>query len=134
MAKHAFEDQELNPINAAKRLGIYLPAAPEDFQNGRFTRADLDELEKNPPAWLEDLRQNGPHPRAIVASRLGVSISGLARGGIDEPLTTQQINDLRNESPDWLIHERAVAENVRHAEKLAAEQDRAIRRASNEPN
>ena len=45
--------------------------------------------------WLVDLRRDGPHPRHVVAARLRVSNSGLARGGITEPLTTAQIDQAR---------------------------------------
>jgi hypothetical protein len=116
MGKQGFGEQVLKPINAAKRLGIYLPAAPDWFQAQGITRAELDALEKRPPGWLDELRRNGPHPRPVVAGRLGVSISGLARGGITEPLTTAQINELRDDPPQWLIHEREVAEKLRAAE------------------
>ena len=34
---------------AAKKLGIYLPAAPEDFQANAVTHAELRELQENPP-------------------------------------------------------------------------------------
>ena len=37
---------------AAKKLGIYLPAAPEDFQANAVTHAELRELQENPPEWL----------------------------------------------------------------------------------
>ncbi len=49
----------------------------------------------------------------MVAARLGVSISGLARGGITEPLTTAQIEALREEEPEWLQRERAVQAEAR---------------------
>ena len=100
----SFSEQPLKPINAARRLGIYLPAAPVEFQDGPLTRAQVAELESNPPEWLINLRKVGPHPRNVVAGRLGVSISGLARGGVTEPLTTAQIDELRADPPPWLLH------------------------------
>ena len=86
--------QNMKPATAAKKLGIYLPAAPAEFQEGQVTRAELDELLANPPAWLEELRANGPHPRPVVAHKLNVSISGLARAEMTEALTTEQIDAL----------------------------------------
>lgn len=77
------------------------------------SRAELNELQANPPQWLQDLRQNGPHPRPVVAARLGVSIAGLARGGVTEPLTTEQIEALREDGPEWLEKERATQAEVR---------------------
>jgi len=106
-------DQLLKPTNAAKRLGIYLPAAPIEFQTQPITRGALEELDKNPPQWLVDLRRDGPHPRPVVAGRLGISISGLARGGVTEALTTAQINELRINPPSWLQAERQVALQLR---------------------
>lgn len=116
-----FADQVLKPINAAKRLGIYLPATPPEFQAGGITRGDLAALEADPPAWLVDLRRNGPHPRPVVAGRLGVSISGLARGGVSDALTTQQIDALRASPPEWLIAERERAAKL--AESAVAPAD-----------
>ncbi|GAB4086756.1 DUF5997 family protein [Myceligenerans cantabricum] len=112
-----FSQQVLKPTNAAKRLGVYLPATPPEFQEKGISRAEIEELEKNPPEWLSNLRRNGPHPRPVVAGRLGISISGLARGGVTEPLTTEQIDELRAEPPEWLVQERA-----KHAQVLAEEQ------------
>ncbi|MFF4029842.1 DUF5997 family protein [Streptomyces sviceus] len=105
--------QTMKPATAAKKLGVYLPATPAEFQEGVVTRAELNELQANPPQWLQDLRRNGPHPRPVVAARLGVSIAGLARGGVTEPLTTEQIDALRDESPEWLEKERATQAEVR---------------------
>lgn len=49
----------------------------------------------------------------MVAAKLGISISGLARGGITEPLTTEQIDALKDEGPEWLERERATQAEVR---------------------
>ncbi|MFF7639984.1 DUF5997 family protein [Streptomyces canus] len=105
--------QTMKPATAAKKLGVYLPATPAEFQEGVVTRAELNELQANPPQWLQDLRRTGPHPRPVVAARLGVSIAGLARGGVTDPLTTEQIEALRDESPEWLEKERATQAEVR---------------------
>lgn len=114
----AFSDQVLKPTNAAKRLGVYLPATPPEFQESGTTRGALEEMESNPPQWLETLRRDGPHPRQVVAARLDVSISGLARGGVEEALTTAEIDALRDDPPAWLIHERERAAKVREQEEL----------------
>lgn len=122
--------QTMKPATAAKKLGVYLEATPAEFQEGVVSRAELNALQADPPEWLQLLRRNGPHPRPVVASKLGVSISGLARGGVTEPLTTEQIEELKNESPEWLQKERATQaevrkETVRIKEKQAAEARRA---------
>ncbi|ORB65112.1 DUF5997 family protein [Mycolicibacterium tusciae] len=98
--------QSMKPATAAKKLDVYLPATPEAFQNNPITRADLAALQADPPQWLHDLRKNGPHPKNLVAAKLGVSIAGLARGGVVDALTTEQINALIDENPPWLIAER----------------------------
>jgi hypothetical protein len=105
--------QTMKPATAAKKLGVYLPATPAEFQEGVVTRAELGEMQANPPAWLSELRQNGPHPRPVVAAKLGVSIAGLARGGVTEALTTEQIEALKTEMPEWLRKERATQAEVR---------------------
>jgi hypothetical protein len=105
--------QTMKPATAAKKLGVYLPATPAEFQDGVVTRAELDELQANPPEWLRELRRTGPHPRPVVAAKLGVSIAGLARGGVTEALTTEQIEALREERPEWLEKERATQAEVR---------------------
>jgi len=131
MSGTPFSQQILKPTNAAKRLGVYLPATPPEFQERPITRAELEELEKNPPEWLSELRRNGPHPRPVVAGRLGISIAGLTRGGITEPLTTAQIEELREDPPAWLVQERETAAQVRAEEqRLADLAEQAERRAS----
>ncbi|NEB00836.1 DUF5997 family protein [Streptomyces sp. SID13726] len=120
--------QTMKPATAAKKLGVYLPATPAEFQEGVVSRAELGELQTNPPQWLQDLRRTGPHPRPVVAARLGVSIAGLARGGVTEALTTEQIDALREDNPDWLEKERATQAEVRKEtarlkEKKKAQED-----------
>ncbi|MFJ3090189.1 MULTISPECIES: DUF5997 family protein [unclassified Streptomyces] len=105
--------QTMKPATAAKKLGVYLDATPAEFQEGAVSRAELAALQADPPQWLLDLRSNGPHPRPVVASKLGVSISGLARGGVTEPLTTEQIDALKQDNPEWLQKERATQADVR---------------------
>jgi hypothetical protein len=106
--------QTMKPMAAAKKLRIYLPAAPAEFRDAEsFTRADLARFMADPPQWLAELRANGPHPREVVAERLGISIAGLARGGVTDALTTHEIDELRLASPQWLAHEREVARRAR---------------------
>ncbi|MFF6914886.1 DUF5997 family protein [Streptomyces sp. NPDC012466] len=105
--------QTMKPATAAKKLGVYLEATPAEFREGVVSRAELNELQANPPQWLQDLRLNGPHPRPVVAAKLGVSIAGLARAGVTEPLTTEQIEALKQEGPEWLERERATQAEVR---------------------
>ncbi|MGW7455493.1 DUF5997 family protein [Streptomyces sp. NPDC054787] len=105
--------QTMKPATAAKKLGVYLEATPAEFQEGVVSRSELSALQADPPQWLQDLRRNGPHPRPVVASKLGVSIAGLARGGVTEPLTTEQIEALKQEAPEWLERERATQAEVR---------------------
>ncbi|MFI9722748.1 DUF5997 family protein [Streptomyces sp. NPDC052396] len=105
--------QTMKPATAAKKLGVYLEATPAEFREGAVSRDELNALQSDPPEWLSELRRNGPHPRPVVAAKLGVSISGLARGGITEALTTEQIEALKQESPEWLQKERATQAEVR---------------------
>lgn len=105
--------QTMKPATAAKKLGVYLEATPAEFREGTVSRTELNALQAEPPAWLRELRRNGPHPRPVVAARLGVSIAGLARGGVTEALTTEQIEALKQENPEWLQKERATQAEVR---------------------
>ncbi|NIH83656.1 hypothetical protein FHX45_000549 [Amycolatopsis granulosa] len=105
--------QTMKPATAAKKLGVYLEATPAQFREGVVSRDELNALQSDPPEWLRDLRRNGPHPRQVVAAKLGVSIGGLARGGITDPLTSEQIDALRTENPEWLQRERALQADVR---------------------
>jgi hypothetical protein len=105
--------QTMKPATAAKKLGVYLGATPAEFQEGVVSREELNALQADPPQWLAELRRNGPHPRPVVAAKLGVSISGLARGGVTEPLTTDQIEAIKAENPRWLQVERDVEAEVR---------------------
>jgi hypothetical protein len=104
--------QSMKPATAAKKLDVYLPATPPEFQANAITRDELAALQADPPQWLTDLRKNGPHPKNLVAAKLGVSIAGLARGGVTDALTTQQIDALLADKPDWLVAERESYQNV----------------------
>ncbi|MFC4555675.1 DUF5997 family protein [Georgenia faecalis] len=108
--------QTMKPQTAARKLGVLLDATPAEFQANDITRTEFDELQAHPPEWLTELRRNGPHPRQEVARRLNISTSGLARGGVTEPLTTEQIKALLVEMPSWLAAERATHAKVREEE------------------
>src|SRR5215207_9689779 len=116
----------MKPFTAALKLDVYLPATPQEFQDHEVSREELDELQRNPPQWLDDLRRDGPHPRNVVAARLRVSNSGLARGGITDALTTAQIAALIADPPPWLIRERET-----HAD--AQRELRRLQERQNEP-
>ncbi|MEU8774846.1 DUF5997 family protein [Streptomyces sp. NPDC048606] len=125
--------QTMKPATAAKKLGVYLEATPAEFQEGVVSRTELNALQSDPPAWLVELRRNGPHPRPVVAAKLGVSIAGLARGGVTEALTTEQIEALKQDNPEWLQKERATQaevrkEAVRIKEMQAEKAEKAARR------
>ncbi|WP_432839593.1 DUF5997 family protein [Dactylosporangium sp. CA-092794] len=116
--------QVLKPATAAAKLDVYLPATPREFQEGQVSRDELDELQRNPPQWLVDLRRDGPHPRNVVAARLRVSNSGLARGGVTEALTTAEINALAADPPEWLVRERESYAEVRREQRRIEERRR----------
>ena len=109
------KQQLLKPENAAKKLSIYLPATPDDFQTTPVSRDQLKALNDDPPEWLQTLRRDGPHPRSEVARRLGISNSGLARAGQPDVMTTAEIKALLVEMPAWLVEERS-----RHAATRSA--------------
>lgn len=113
----------MKPETAAKKLGILLEAAPEDFRAGVVTRDELNALTADPPEWLQVLRREGPHPRNVVAGKLGISNSGLARGGVTEALTTAEIKALLAAPPPWLVQERATQAAVRAEKRRVAERD-----------
>lgn len=104
---------------AAKKLGIFLPAAPEEFQNSAVTHAQLRELQDNPPQWLVDLRREGPHPRQEVARKLGISVTALKKNGLDKPLTTAEIKALLADQPEWLRQARTQLADARKADNAA---------------
>ena len=98
--------QYLSALTAAKKLGIYLAAAPPEFQSRQISRDELAALQADPPSWLVDLRKNGPHPRSEVSRRLGITNSGLARAGVSDSMTTAEITALLDDPPAWLVAER----------------------------
>ena len=102
---------------AAAKLDVYLPATPQEFQQRMITRDELTELQRTPPEWLVDLRRDGPHPRSVIAGRLRISIAGLARGGVTDPLTTVEVDALQADPPEWLVRERETAAEVRREER-----------------
>ena len=102
----------MKPTTAAGKLGIYLPATPAEFQSSPITRDELDALRADPPDWLLELRRNGPFPREVVAQKLGISRSGLARAGITEALDAAQVGALIADPPYWLLRERETYREV----------------------
>lgn len=121
--------QMMKPLTAANKLGIYLPAAPEEFRDAPISRAELEELRTNPPQWLIELRRTGPFPRDIVARKLGVSNSGLTRAGVSDALTADEIAAFLADPPEWLIRERESYAAVR-AEDERAQAKKTERRAA----
>ncbi len=117
------QSQSMKPETAAKKLGILLEATPDEFQSSPITREELAALQADPPEWLETLRRDGPHPRSVVAGKLGVSNSGLARAGVVDPLTTAEIKALLQDPPEWLVEERARQAGVRAEKRRLAERD-----------
>src|SRR5699024_7636204 len=125
--------QTMKPATAAKKLGVYLEATPEEFRAGPISRDQLDAWQENPPEWLTDLRRNGPPPRQVVAARLRVRRSGLARGGITDRPTSEEINALSAQKPDWLVAEQRSFEQVRKEEqRIAAQRKEQARRDKKE--
>lgn len=119
----------MKPATAAKKLGIYLPATPESFQEGVVTRSELAELLSNPPEWLVELKKSGPHPRQVVAQKLGISTSGLARAGAPDVMTTAEIKALLEKKPEWLVVERATHAAVQE-ENARIKTERAAKKQS----
>lgn len=115
--------QLMKPETAAKKLGVYLPATPPDFREGEVSRDELNGMIADPPEWLVRLRADGPHPRPVVAGKLGISISGLARGGITDPLTSVEIGELLRNQPAWLADERSTQAGVRREKERVAARD-----------
>ena len=105
--------QTMKPQTAAKKLGVLLSETPADFQEGAVSRTELNALQADPPEWLATLRRNGPHTRQETARRLGISNSGLTRGGVGEHLTTDEIKAVIDEMPPWLVAEREIFAQVR---------------------
>ncbi|OZF44752.1 DUF5997 family protein [Rhodococcus sp. 14-1411-2a] len=127
------KQQTMKPLTAANKLGIYLPAAPEEFQNSMVSRSELDALRSDPPQWLTELQTNGPFPRDVIAKKLGVSIAGLARGGVTEALTSDAIDELVVSPPQWLVRERRTQIQVRKDAERIKEKQEARRTAGNRP-
>lgn len=130
------KEQLLSPATAAKKLGLYLPATPAEFQATPITRTALQALTDSPPEWLATLRKEGPHPRDEVSRRLGVSNSALARAGVSDHMTTAEIRALLDDRPEWLVVERekhapgtgivpgtAIGERPARAEVASADDD-----------
>ncbi|MBU8816179.1 DUF5997 family protein [Mycolicibacterium goodii] len=122
--------QSMKPATAAKKLDVYLPATPAEFQANAITRDELAALQTDPPQWLQDLRKNGPHPKNLVAAKLGISIAALARNGVGDALTTEEINRIIAENPEWLAAEReSYQEVLREEKRLKAQRAEQSRRS-----
>lgn len=112
----AMTGNAMKPLTAAKKLGIYLPATPEEFQNSELSHDEFVALQQNPPQWLKELRANGPHPRPEVARKLGVTAAALKRNDMDKPLTTAEIKELLEKQPEWLREARRIKAQERQAQ------------------
>lgn len=107
---------------AAAKLGVHLPATPEEFQSSTPTREELDQLRADPPEWLVELRRTGPFPRDVVAQKLGISRSGLGRAGVPDAMTADEIGELLAAPPPWLLAERRTyAAVVAEKERVKAQ-------------
>lgn len=114
----------MKPATAAKKLGLYLPATPEEFQSSAVTHQELKQLLENPPEWLQTLRREGPHPRPVVAQKLGITIAALKKNDMDKPLTTADIKALLENQPEWLRLARTqLAEGRSTADAESDEQE-----------
>ncbi len=125
--------QTMKPLTAAGKLGIYLPAAPEEFRSGSIGRADLDALRADPPEWLRALWETGPFPRDVVARKLGVTNTALARNGVSDAMTQEQIDALAGEEPEWLTRERANLVEVQREATRVKEKEIERRERTNRP-
>ncbi|MEU6184910.1 DUF5997 family protein [Nocardia sp. NPDC047038] len=125
--------QMMKPLTAANKLGIYLPAAPEEFRNSPISRTQLDALRADPPEWLAELRRTGPFPRDVVARKLGVSNTGLTRAGVSDHLTVDEIDALLADPPEWLVRERENYAAVRAENERIKTKEAERRAATNRP-
>lgn len=125
--------QMMKPLTAANKLGIHLPAAPEEFRTTPISRTELEELRANPPQWLTELRRTGPFPRDIVARKLGISRSGLARAGVSDSLTADEIAAFLADPPEWLVRERESYAAVRAEDERVQAKEAERRAATNRP-
>ncbi len=123
----------MKPLTAANKLGIYLPAAPEEFRNAPISRTQLDALRNDPPEWLVELRRTGPFPRDVVARKLGVSNTGLTRAGVSDHLTVDEIDALLADPPEWLVRERENYAAVRAENERIKTKEAERRAATNRP-
>ncbi len=98
--------QYLTAQNAARKLGIFLPAAPAEFRENQHSREELAALQADPPGWLRTLRAEGPHPRDEVSRRLGITNSALQRAGVSDSMTTAEIDAILADPPQWLLDEQ----------------------------
>jgi len=67
-----------------------------------------------------------PHPRLVVAQRLGASASGPARAGAPDAMTTAEIQTVLEQKPARLVAERATHAAV-HEENARLKAERAAK-------
>ena len=77
--------------------------------------------------------QRSAFPRDVIAKKLGVSIAGLARGGVTEALTSEAIDELVASPPQWLVRERRTQVQVRKDAERIKEKQEARRTSGNRP-
>ncbi len=83
-AKPAPSPQAMKPATAAKKLGIYLPATPEEFRAGGITREELADPEAG-AALLREAREAQPDDDALLDELIDMLIaSGELKQAVDE--------------------------------------------------
>lgn len=111
----------MKPQTAAKKLGLFLPATPEEFQTGALTHQEFKNLQENPPEWLQTLRREGPHSSS-GRPKLGITIAALKKNDMDKPLTTAEIKALLENQPEWLRTARTQLAEGRETAKKETEE------------
>jgi hypothetical protein len=106
----AHDERRIQPDDEGRDRGEEAGRAPAGDPGGV---PGVDPVAQQRGEWLATLLRDGPHPRQVIAGKLGVSIAGLARGGVTEALTTAQIKELLQAPPQWLVQERATQAEVR---------------------
>ena len=111
-------------------MGVQMPGArwhPVCYEYDEVERHRISTVDRD----KGDAKRHGPQSRQEIARKLGISTSGLLRGGIKDALTTAEIRELLANKPEWLESERATQGEV-SAENTRIKDRDAERRARSE--
>ena len=113
------KSQVMKPATAALKLDVYLPATPQEFQEGWCPARSSTNCSAIRRSGSSTCAATVPIPATSSRPGCGCRTAGSPVAASPTPLTTAQIAALVADPPEWLIREREThAETRREQQRL----------------